>query len=130
MRHSAYYDFGAVARVNFLVHHGLDTSKFEEMKIGIILFREEALFKREIIYSDKIEIDVEITKASKDFSRWSLRHRIFKNGETVAAIINVDGAWIDMVKRKLTVPNELIQQAFSMFPKANDFEEIVRENRV
>ncbi len=127
MRHSAYYDFGAVARVNFLVQHGLDTSKFEEMNIGIILFREEALFKREIIYTDKIEIDVELTKASKDFSRWSLHHRIFKNGETLAAIINVDGAWIDMTKRKLTVPNEVIQQAFSMFPKANDFEEIVRE---
>lgn len=126
MRHSAYYDLGAIVRVNFFTKNGLGTSVFEEMNIGVILFREEALFKREIVYEDKIEVDVEITKAAKDFSRWSIRHRIYKNGDTIAAIINVDGAWIDMQKRKLTIPGDRIQRVFAEFPKANDFEEIVR----
>ncbi|HEX5167693.1 MAG TPA: thioesterase family protein, partial [Cyclobacteriaceae bacterium] len=93
-----------------------------EMKIGIILFREEAFFKREIVYEDQIVIDVEITKASNDYSRWSLRHHLYKNGDTLAATLNVDGAWIDMSKRKLTVPNEFIQAVFSTIPKSEDFE--------
>ena len=80
MRHSAYYDFGAIARMNFFVSHGLTTTHFEEMKVGIILFREEAIFKREIVYEDHISVDIEMTKASNDFSRWSLRHRLYKNG--------------------------------------------------
>jgi acyl-CoA thioester hydrolase len=128
MRHSAYYDLGAIVRVNFFLKHGLATSAFEEMNIGIILFREEALFKREIVYEDKIEVDVEITKASSDFSRWSLRHRIYKNGDTIAAIITVDGAWIDMQKRRLTIPGDRIQRVFAKFPKADDFDGIVRGN--
>jgi len=36
----------------------------------------------------------------------------------------MDGAWIDMTKRKLAVPNDFIRQVFSDFPKAEDFETI------
>lgn len=129
MRHSAYYDCGAVARMNLFTSHGLRVDKFEEFKTGVILFREEAIFKKEIVYEDKIEIDLELIKASKDFSRWSMRHHLYKNGETLAAIITVDGAWIDTDKRKLTVPNDFIQKMFSSFPKSSDFEEIVRKEK-
>jgi acyl-CoA thioester hydrolase len=129
MRHSAYYDCGAIARMNLLTSHGFRVAKFEEFKTGIILFREEAIFKREIVYEDKIEIDLALIKASRDFSRWSMRHHLYKNGETIAAIITVDGAWIDTEKRKLTVPNDFIQEIFSTIPRSYDFEEIVRESK-
>ena len=33
----------------------------------------------------------------------------------------MDGAWIDMTKRKLPVPNEFIQQVFEKFPRSTDF---------
>ena len=126
LRHSAYYDYGAIGRMGFFINHGLTTAHFEEMKIGIILFREEAIFKREIVHEDNVSIDLEITRASNDFSRWSLRHHLFKNNDTLAAIINVDGAWIDMTRRKLTTPNDVIRKVFSVIPKADDFEEIVK----
>jgi acyl-CoA thioester hydrolase len=127
MRHSAYNDCGAIARMNLFTKHGLLVAKFEEFKTGVILFREETIFKREIVYEDKIEIDLTLINASKDFSRWSMRHHLYKNSETLAAIITVDGAWIDTEKRKLTVPNNFIQKIFSTIPKSSDFEEIVRE---
>jgi hypothetical protein len=34
----------------------------------------------------------------------------------------MDGAWIDMTKRKLAVPNDFIRQVFADFSKAEDFE--------
>jgi acyl-CoA thioester hydrolase len=40
----------------------------------------------------------------------------------LAAIINIDGAWIDLAKRKLAVPGEFISHVFERFPKAADFE--------
>jgi acyl-CoA thioester hydrolase len=58
-----------------------------------------------------------------------MRHHLYKNGETIAAIITVDGAWIDTEKRKLTVPNDFIQEIFSTSPRSSDFEEIVRESK-
>lgn len=121
LRHSAYYDYGATTRIACFSQQGLTNLKFEELRIGPILFREEAIFRREIKFEDKVTVDLVVTKATPDFSRWSIRHHIYKEDRTVAAIIHMDGAWIDMTKRKLTIPNDFIQQVFADFPKAADF---------
>lgn len=121
LRHSAYYDFGATARIALFSEQGLPNSKLEEYHIGPILFREEAIFKKEIKFEDKITIDLQLTKALPDFSRWSLRHQLYKEGNVLAAIINMDGAWIDTVKRKLAIPDPFIQKIFEDFPRAEEF---------
>ncbi|MBS1559926.1 MAG: thioesterase family protein [Bacteroidetes bacterium] len=121
LRHSAYYDFGAMARVIYFSRQGLTNARLEEFKVGPILFREEALFKREIKFEDRITIDLVLTKSLPDFSRWSIRHLLRKEDTTLAAVLNLDGAWIDLEKRKLTTPNETIQQIFSAFPRAEEF---------
>lgn len=122
LRHSVYYDYGAAMRMNALTAEGLSMKKLEELMIGPILFREEAIFKREILFGDEITIDVELIRAREDFSRWSLRHNFLKDGGTLAAIINIDGAWIDLVRRKLAVPDPYIREVFERFPKSADFE--------
>ena len=111
-------------RMNALTAEGLSMKKLEELMIGPILFREEAIFKREIVFEDTITIDVEVVKARRDFARWSLRHHFIKADGVIAAIINIDGAWIDLAKRKLTVPGEFITSVFEKFPKAPDFEDL------
>ncbi len=121
LRHSAYYDYGATARITCFSDRGLTNQKFEELRIGPILFREEALFKREIKFEDKVAVDLVVTKATQDFSRWSIRHHIYKEDRTIAAIINMDGAWIDMTKRRLAMPPEFIQKVFEDFPRSEDF---------
>lgn len=126
LRHSAYYDYGAMARVNFLTSMGLSTQKMEEIRLGPVIFREEALFKREIHFEDEIVIDIECTQASTDYSRWSIRHTITKKDGTVAAVISLDGAWIDLDKRKLGVPDATVRSAFDAMPRSADFKPIVR----
>ena len=121
VRHSVYYDFGAFARMTFLSEIGLTTDIFEQNNLGPILFREEAVFKREIQFKDDVSINVSITKCTGGFSRWSMRHEIIKNGSTICAIITVDGAWIDTVRRKLTVPPEFVIPAMEKIPKSADF---------
>lgn len=122
LRHSVYYDYGASMRMNALTAEGLSMKKLEEMMIGPVLFREEAIFKREIHFEDEITIDVQVVRAREDFARWSLRHNFVKGDGTLAAIINIDGAWIDLSRRKLVIPGEFISDVFGKFPKAEDFE--------
>ena len=121
LRHSTYYDYGAWARMVLLRQAGLSTKELEQLQLGPILFREEAVFKREIVLEDTITIDVELTKATRDFGRWSMRHHLYKNEITVASIITVDGAWIDLSARKLAKPNELIQEIYKNIPASSDF---------
>lgn len=129
LRHSAYYDYGATVRIACFSNHGLTNLKFEELHIGPILFREEAIFKREIKFEDKITIDMEVTKATADFSRWSIRHHFYKADGTLCAVINLDGAWIDIIKRKLAVPDTFTSEIFNDFPKAVDFETIATNKK-
>jgi acyl-CoA thioester hydrolase len=122
LRHSVYYDFGAFIRIAFLSEHGLTTAKMEELNVGPVLFREEILFKREVKPNDALTIDVELTKSSADYSRWSLRHTFTRGDGTVAAVLNLDGAWMDLEKRKLRPAGDFISDVFTAFPKSADFE--------
>jgi acyl-CoA thioester hydrolase len=120
LRHSAYYDFGALVRFSLMSEHGLTAKKLEELSIGPILFREEAIFRREIKPEDKITVDVELTKMNHDFSRWSLRHNFRKEDGTLAAVVTMDGAWIDLKTRKLAIPNAFAQSVFDLIPKSDN----------
>ena len=122
VRHSVYYDWGALCRIQFLNAHGLTTATMQQLQIGPILFREECVFKREIRLGDPVTINVELVKCRKDYSRWTFRHTMMKNPETVAAILTVDGAWIDIAKRKLANPYEVVKATFEAMPRASDFE--------
>ena len=89
--------------------------------IGPILFREEAVFKKELSFGDTLSANLGITKCNKDMSRWSMRHELYKNENTLAAIITIDGAWINTIERKLAVPPATLQHIFDTAPKAKDF---------
>ncbi len=93
--HSKYYDYCANARLLILQQYGVSMQVIQETHIGPILFREECVFKRELKFGDEIEIKVKLLKANADFSRWSFANEIWKNGDTLAAIVTVDGlGWI------------------------------------
>jgi acyl-CoA thioester hydrolase len=116
-----YYDWGALSRIRFLGEQNLTTSNMQQLQIGPIIFREECVFKKEIRLDDAITIDLELIKARKDCSRWTIRHNIFKDGNTVAAILTLDGAWIDIAKRKLAITPKEVINAFMEMPRTAEF---------
>jgi acyl-CoA thioester hydrolase len=119
--HSKYYDFGAYSRMSFLVEHGITPELLQSLHIGPVLFREECVFRKELKFGDIIRINLRLQKASHDFSRWSMVHEIYRNQETLAAIIHIDAAWIDTRIRKLTLPPPEVELAFNSAPKTADF---------
>ena len=126
LRHSVYYDYGASSRIDFLQQQGITAAFMKEHSFGPIIFREECVFKKEIRPTDIISIDLKLQKAARDFSRWTIQHTIFKNGDTISAILTIDGAWIDLTKRKLTVPPAEVLETFGNMPKDEHFEWIIK----
>lgn len=118
--HSKYYDFGAYCRMAFLTEHGLTAALMRQHHFGPIIFREECFFKREISFGEEIIITLAVKSHSADYSRWSMEHEIRK-GEIVAATINIDGAWMDTIKRKLTVPPAEVIHIFEHAPRSAGF---------
>jgi len=122
LRHSVYYDWAAACRVDFLGQHGLTSERFQSLHFGPILLREECVFRREIRLGDQVTINLELLRSRKDYSRWTIQHTIMKDPATLAAIVTVDGAWIDTVKRKLATPPEEIVPVFAGMPVKEGFE--------
>ena len=120
--HSKYYDMGAYVRMCFLTEHGVTPKAIHELHVGPILLREECVFRREVHFGDAVSINLTLLKARHDMSRWSIRHQIFKGEDTLAAVITVDGAWIDLQRRKITAPPESFRAGFEEMPKAEEFE--------
>jgi acyl-CoA thioester hydrolase len=121
LRHSVYYDWGAMCRIEFLHQNQLTSELMIKMQFGPILFREECIFRKEIRLGDNVTVDLELIKSRKDYSRWSIQHTFRKNDQ-VAAVLVCDGAWIDVVKRKLFIPPREAVQVFEKMPPGKNFQ--------
>ena len=122
VRHAVYYDYGALCRIRFLATHGITAHFMQTRQFGPVLFREECVFKKELQLTDQLTIDLRLVKARKDGSRWTMQHQIFKNDEILAAVLTLDGAWMDVQKRKLVVPPLEVQETFVQAAKTPEFE--------
>jgi acyl-CoA thioester hydrolase len=122
LRHSVYYDWGAFCRIAFLEQFNLSTGVMQRLQIGPILFREECVFRREIRLGDKVTINLQVLKAKRDYSRWTIQHTVIKNDDTVSAILTVDGAWLDTARRKLVTPPKEVVDTFAQMPAGESFQ--------
>ena len=122
LRHSVYYDFGAAERIDLFEEKGIGYDFMKQEHFGPVLFREEALFKREVRPGDKLYINTMVTRLRANSSRFSFRHEIKKEDGTICAIINIDCAWIDTNLRKLTTPPPKVAECLGSIPKSEDFE--------
>ena len=121
MLHSKYYDIGAYSRMSFLTEHGLSAAAMMKYHIGPILFREECIFKKEISFGDEVMVNFKLDRLSSDFGRWTMIHELYKNGETLAALITAEGAWMDITTRKLALPPQEVTDLFEKAPRSEAF---------
>ncbi len=121
LRHSAYADFAAQARVSALESENL-MAQMMSLQIGPILFREELVYMREIRMNEFVKVSVELLKAREDYARYTIKSCIYRvsDGEKCAEI-TVDGAFMDLQKRKLAVLPENLINIFKQMPKSSHF---------
>jgi acyl-CoA thioester hydrolase len=121
MRHSVYNDYAAQTRVAMFKDYGLSMEEIAIMGLGPILFSEETKFLKEIRLSEQITVNCTVLSMSKDGSRWTFQHEIFKDNNQKAAVITVKGAWLDLDERSLAIPPEKLQKIIFQLPKADEF---------
>ncbi|WP_456462498.1 acyl-CoA thioesterase [Lutibacter sp.] len=128
MRHTAYNDYAAEVRVRFFQKQGLSINEFAKLNIGPVLFKEETSFLKEIHIGENITVKMKLEGVSKGIERWRFNHQIFNEKGELAAEIKVYGAWIDLVKRKLTAPPQKFVTIFENLSKTSNFKEIRLKN--
>ena len=125
LRHSAYMDYAAQTRVSFLHDGGFTRERFQELHLGPILFREDTRYLREVRANETITVTTELSGLSANGKHWRMRHRIFKADGSLASVIEVQGAWLDLVSRRsVQAPAELLA-ALRALPRSSDYAEFV-----
>lgn len=119
--HSKYYDIGAYSRMSFFTEQGITVPLMQQHQVGPILLREECIFKKEIKFGDEITVSLYLDKISHDHRKWTMHHEIWKNKDTLAAFITIDGAWMNTQLRKLTSPPGIFMKCFDIIPKTPGF---------
>ena len=122
LRHSVYYDWAAMCRISYLTEHGLTQAVMQRLHFGPIIFREEAVFRKEIKYGDIIHISLKLVKGRRDYSRWTIVHEITKNDGTLCAVVTIDGAWMNVQERKLFIPPAEVSHVFQQMPLDENFQ--------
>jgi len=124
MRHTAYNEYAAEVRIRYFSEQNFSIEEFTKHSIGPILFTEETSFKKEIHLGENISVNMKLSGLSSDNERWKIEHEVFNEAGKLSAIIKVYGAWIDLEKRKLTVPPKEAKHLFDTIQRTEDYKEI------
>jgi acyl-CoA thioester hydrolase len=128
MRHSAFLDLGAQARVAMLDAGGFPIARFHELAIGPILFTETARYLKEIRATGTVTVDVWLTGLSENQKHWALRHHIYRQDGELSCILDCRGAWFDSTARKVIAMPEELRAVMAGPPRTEDYAEITRSS--
>lgn len=122
MRNTAYSEYASHTRVSFLAAHGFSPARFAALRFGPVLFREEIRFRREVHLEEIITVNVRCGGLAPDGSRWRMYQEITCSDGQVAALVTVEGAWMDLDVRRLVPPPPELLGALQALPHTEDYE--------
>lgn len=122
MKNTAYLDAGADVRMMFFSQNGFAMREFEQRRIGPVISRDELEYFRELRMLENVRVTLVTAGSSEDGSRFRLRNEFFRlDGERVARVTST-GGWLDLDKRRLTVPPPDLKSLMEQLDRSDDFE--------
>jgi acyl-CoA thioester hydrolase len=121
MKNTSFLDKSADIRMMFFSENGFPTTEFLKLKLGPVIMKDEAEYKKEVGLLEEITVTLEVAGLSEDGSRFQLRNEILRKDGTLCAKVTSTGGWLDLVARKLVVPPESLLLAMSSLPQTSDF---------
>ena len=117
-----YLEYAVDTRVAFFDSCGFPPENFLRNGFGPVIKSDFVEYFRELKMLEKITVTIENGGFSKDGSRFRVINSVSRSDETLAARVTSIGGWLDLKERKLTVPPDVIIQAWKRLPKTEDFE--------
>jgi len=122
MRHTAYNDYAAEARLRYFKEKGFELKNFQKLNFGPILFSENTIFRKEIKIGTDIKVTSFLAAISKNGERCKIYHQIFDENDNLSAEITVFIAWINLSNRKLITPPNEVYTLLTNLTKTSNFE--------
>lgn len=121
LRNTAYADFGTHTRIAYLAEHGFGPERILAERMGPVIFREETRYLKEVRFGGRLSYDFRVAGLSDDASHFELEHRATRDDGETAAVLRVEGAWMDLDLRKLRRPPADLKAIFEAIERTEDF---------
>lgn len=126
MRNTAYLDSSADVRMFFFAEHGFSMRKFEELRFGPVILRDDLEYFRELRLLEAVRVTFETSGFSEDFSRYRLVNQFFRvDGQRVARV-TTHGLWLNLDTRKPIAPPEELRKVLELIQRTDDYEMLPR----
>jgi acyl-CoA thioester hydrolase len=114
MRHSAYADMCAHARVGFLNSLGMTGQWFKENNIGPVLFKEQTEYFREAFMNEIMTITVEAGEPTGSQKSVCIVNNVYNTQGELAARHQVIVGWMNTQIRKIVeLPEMIVKSALA-----------------
>ncbi len=124
LRNTAYSEFATDTRFRYAAAHGYTMERFEKLRFGPVILREDIRYRREVLLGQTVTVDFLAAGLSTDGSQWRVRHQIRLANGKEAAVLTLDGAWIHLDTRRLIEPPADLRSILERLPRTPDFEEL------
>ncbi len=124
LRNTAFSEYASHTRFQLLAVHGFSPEKLQALRFGPIMLREEIRYRREVLFGDTLNVDVSCAGLSADGSHWCVRQEIRRSDGKSAAILTVQGGWIDLDSRTAGAPTGELSSVLQRLPRMKNFEEL------
>lgn len=124
VRNTIFSEFSTHTRFRLLEARGFSQARFEALRFGPVMFREEIRYRRELVFGEEAVVNVLSSGLSGDGSQWRVRQEVARADGKQAAVLTIDGAWIHLDTRRLIAPPPELLELLRNLPRTDDFEEL------
>ncbi len=122
VRNTAFSEYATHTRFRLLAAHGFDQATLESLRFGPVMMREEIRYRREVLFGDALVVNVRCAGLSSDSSQWRVHQDVLRADGKEAAVLTIQGGWIDLDARKLIAPPAELSAVLQALPRTRDYE--------
>lgn len=122
VRNTAFSEYATHTRFRLLATHGFDQATLESLRFGPVMVREEIRYRREVLFADALVVNVRCSGLSMDSSHWRVHQAVLRSDDREAAVLAIQGGWIDLDTRKLLAPPVELAAVLQALPRTRDYE--------
>jgi acyl-CoA thioester hydrolase len=124
VRNTAFSEYATHTRFSLLAGRGFTQARLEELRFGPVMMREEVRYKREVRFGDSLTVTLRCAGLSADVSHWRVHQDVLRADGREAALLTIQGGWMDLDTRKLMVPPGELAEVLQALPRTADFQEL------
>lgn len=124
VRNTAFSEYATHTRFRLLASHGFDQARLESLRFGPVMMREEVRYRREVLFGDTLVVNFRCAGLSPDSSQWRVHQEVLRSDGREAAVLTIQGGWIDLDSRKPIVPPAELASVLQTLPRTRGYEDL------